>query len=224
MHRTPIFSPGWVFAMTPALLTPYPPPPHHPIAASIAATGDEGKRPRIRSPLLNFGTVPVGEETRSAQEETREAVCTRENRQREGARAPGWPVGCEPELIHILLHCFLRYNCGLLVVIHGANSISCPARGTEIEVAPMAKESCALSFSLSLFLPSCIRQHKRQKKRIGIAFPRCQTEQDGEITRRITRNKLRGKSTNLPLRNTRQKNWNYIIKTRARERKLYFIQ
>jgi len=137
--RIPIFSlsAGGVLAMTPALLTPYPPPP----LPHSGDGGDEGRRARTRSPLLNFGTVPVGgEKKRSARarstEETRDAAYTREDRRREGARAPGWPVGCEPELIHIPLHCFLRYNCGLLVVIHGANSISCPARGTEMEAAP----------------------------------------------------------------------------------------
>lgn len=47
-------------------------------------------------------------------------------------------MGCEPELIHIPLHCFLRYNCGLLVVIHGTNSISCPARRLETEAASLS--------------------------------------------------------------------------------------
>lgn len=85
---------------------------------------------------MNFGTVPVGGEKYRERGNERRARA-RARRDGEGKRAPGWPVGCEPELIHIPLHCFLRYNCGLLVVIHGTNSISCPARRLETEAASL---------------------------------------------------------------------------------------
>lgn len=109
----------------------------------IAATTPYGKRRRRGRDLvlvrLYWILGPFQLEERStAREETRDArVHARGETEREKGLWDGL-VGCEPELIHIPLHCFLRYNCGLLVVIHGTNSISCPARSLEIEAASLA--------------------------------------------------------------------------------------
>jgi len=72
--------------MTPALLTPYPPPP----LPHSGDGGDEGRGARTRSPLLNFGTVPVGgEKKRSARARQRKRETARTRARIDGERERG---------------------------------------------------------------------------------------------------------------------------------------
>lgn len=133
----------------------------------IAATTPYGKRRRRGRDLvlvrLYWILGPFQLEERStAREETRDARVHARGETERGRWVLGWSVGCEPELIHIPLHCFLRYNCGLLVVIHGTNSISCPARSLEAASLPMLSRSAR-----NLHLPyvtMSINEKKRRRK------------------------------------------------------------